>query len=31
MERVVAPLEAELRTYERYCQALEEARPAGRG
>lgn len=31
VERVVAPLEAELRTYERYCQALEEARPAGRG
>ncbi len=30
VERVVAPLEAELRNYERYCQALKEAQPARR-
>jgi len=30
LERVVAPLEEELRNYERFCQALEEAQPARR-
>ncbi|WP_234401703.1 YfjP family GTPase, partial [Thermobifida halotolerans] len=30
VERVVAPIEAEISNYERYCQALHEVRPAGR-